>query len=65
MTEKLNELQLQIVEKNRLLDSLNGERKPKREKIRQVKLELDRLLYQYYKSLTCKCGSALALWMLG
>jgi hypothetical protein len=59
----MNELQREIVEKNQILDSLNRERKPKREKIQQVKIELDRLLYQYYKSLTCTCSSVLTFWM--
>ena len=56
MAKKINELEKQIAEKNSLLNSLNHEDKSNREKIRKTKLELDKLLFMYYKSLKCKCS---------
>lgn len=53
MIEKnISELKRQIWEKNMLLDSLSRDHKLKREKIRQIKMELDSLLYSYYKYIT-------------
>ena len=48
-----NELKKQIAEKNSILSFLRRERKSDNEKIRQVTVELDNLLYTYYKSLKC------------
>jgi hypothetical protein len=61
MAENINELQKQILQKTLILDSLNNEEKPKNEKILNVKAELDKLLYRYFKSVKCKCNSGVFL----
>ncbi|MCX8132296.1 MAG: hypothetical protein N3I35_19650 [Clostridia bacterium] len=43
----------QIFEKNLILDSVRNNDKYNREEIKVVKVELDRLLYQYYKCFKC------------
>ena len=53
MLKNENELKKQIAEKNLVLGFLRRERKSDNEKIRQVTVELDNLLYRYYKSLKC------------
>lgn len=57
MAKNINELEKQIAEKNSILRSLNHADKSDKEKIRKTKLELDKLLYTYYKSLRCKCSN--------
>lgn len=48
------EIKRKIKEKNLLLKSLSKGDKADREKIKITKLELDKLLYTYYKSLKYK-----------
>jgi hypothetical protein len=55
MTEEMeNDIEMKIKEKNVLLNSLSKGNKAESEKISKTKLELDKLLYAYYKSLKYK-----------
>ena len=51
-----------IAEKNSLLDVLSRDNKRNREKIDQVKMELDGLLYRYYKTVVSGSGDLLIAW---
>lgn len=51
MTENFNELKEQIIEKNKMLDSYKSNDKKNSEKKRRLVLELDKLLYLYFKTL--------------
>ncbi len=43
------ELRKEIIQKNSMLDSLVRENSDDKERIKSIKHELDRLVYQYYK----------------
>lgn len=58
MAKDMRELQKQIAEKNKVLDSFRHEDNSNSEKIRRVRTELDKLLYLYLKALKCNCESA-------
>lgn len=51
MRDNARELEKQIAEKNNLLTALVQNESMNREKIKGIKIELDRLLYLYYKSI--------------
>ncbi len=52
--KNISELKKEIVQKNTMLNSLRTDANRDRETIKSVKIELDSLLYQYYK--LYKCG---------
>ncbi|MDQ2085605.1 hypothetical protein RBH29_04045 [Herbivorax sp. ANBcel31] len=54
MNENTNNLEKEIVEKNLLINSLDQHHDSKEIKIQDVEVELDGLLYQYYKKLRKK-----------
>lgn len=54
MDEKTLELERLIAEKNSMLNLLDEKEKRNSEKIKLIKIELDKLLYMYYKSLISK-----------
>ena len=56
MAENFEDIKKEIQEKNELLDKLDKCEKQDVNKIRKIKMELDRLLYVYYKSLTRGSG---------
>jgi len=56
MAEDFENIKKEIQEKNKLLDKLDKCGNQDVNKIRQLKMELDRLLYVYYKSLTRGSG---------
>lgn len=62
MAKEMNELEKQIAEKNSMLDGLSHGSRSDKEQIHMIKLELDYLLYMYYKSLKCKCANLLVCW---
>ena len=51
MSERINDLMKKIVQKNLMLDSIQDEANMDEKELRRLKMELDSLLYQYYKSL--------------
>lgn len=51
MAHNINELEKQIVEKNRLLKKISCEDNSTDEKVEQVQIELDALLFRYLKAL--------------
>ncbi|MCX7711595.1 MAG: hypothetical protein N2484_17275 [Clostridia bacterium] len=51
MAHNTNELRKQIVEKNLLLKKIRREDHSTDDKVKQVQIELDKLLYCYLKSL--------------
>lgn len=51
MYQNINELQKQIVQKNLALNILKQCSKPDRGKIQKIEIELDILLYRYYKAM--------------
>lgn len=54
MNENTNNLEKEIVEKNLLINSFNQHDNSQEIKIQDVEIELDGLLYQYYKMLRKK-----------
>lgn len=52
MAENLEDIKKEIQEKNRLIDKLGSCKNQDKGKIQQLKIELDKLLYIYYKFLT-------------
>lgn len=52
MADNFETIKKEIQEKNKLLDKLNSNNSQDKSKIQQLKLELDKLLYVYYKALT-------------
>lgn len=56
MAEDFEDIKKEIKEKNELLDELDKCEKQDVNKIRNIKMELDRLLYVYYKYLTRNSG---------
>ena len=52
MAINLDELKEQIVEKNMMLNSYNSEDTRNSEIKRSIGIELDKLLYRYFKALT-------------
>jgi uncharacterized coiled-coil protein SlyX len=61
MAERIMELEKQIAEKNKVLDSLDKNKQENRDKIYLIKSELDKLLFAYYKALKCKYNSTLCV----
>lgn len=57
MAENINELKRQIVEKNKLLKAISREDDSTGKKVHQVQAELDKLLFDYLKSLKSTCYS--------
>lgn len=51
MNENTNSLEKKIVEKNLLINSIDKHDDSQQTKIQDVEMELDGLLYQYYKML--------------
>ncbi len=56
MAEIVKDLERQIAEKNSILEALSLDDASNSEKIRKIKIELDKLLYQYLKALKCTCS---------
>jgi hypothetical protein len=54
MNENTNNLEKRIVEKNLLINSFDKHDDSQQTKIQDVEIELDGLLYQYYKMLRKK-----------
>ncbi|TYQ16791.1 UNVERIFIED_CONTAM: hypothetical protein Cloal_3364 [Acetivibrio alkalicellulosi] len=54
MNDNTNNLEKEIVEKNLLINSFDQYYKSQKIKIQDVEVELDSLLYQYYKMLRHK-----------
>jgi hypothetical protein len=52
MAEDFESIKKEIQEKNKLIDKLNSCKNKDRNKIQQSKLELEKLLYIYYKYIT-------------
>ena len=57
MAVNLDVLREEISERNLMLNSLNPKNKKHLEKIQWIKKDLDRLLYLYFKAITCQCGN--------